>query len=344
MPLTRAGLIRVALLAAGLVLLAVLFARLGPARILSLLSALGTNFVAVVLVFTCHESVRALAIGRFFPAGERPAWRTLLRVRLVGDAVGAITRTGLLGAEPVRAWLLAGTAGTGTQAYAAIASELVANSSTSATLTAVVAGWMLLTVELHGPILVLCHILCWSSLAFVSSAAGAIQGRIYLIGGALRAVGALPIVGPHLRADPVRVRATEDAIIHSLTSRPSTVVQVFALECLAQAILVYEVLLTIRSMGGAVDAPDALFVEVLTKAANIVQLVGVTEAGYAVVFDWLGLTATLGFTLSLVKVLRSLAAAGLGLSILSQVDRYWLVLASTLRASVRPDAGGGDLV
>ena len=58
------------------------------------------------------------------------------------------------------------------------------------------------------------------------------------------------------------------------------------------------------------------FVEVLTKAANFVQFVGVNEAGYSVLSRWLGMTAVVGFTLSLLKQLRSLATAALGLAIL----------------------------
>lgn len=341
MPLIRTRRVRAVLLVGGLVLLVLLFARLGPGRILSLLSALGVNFIAVVLLFACHEGVRALAVGRFLPADQRPPWRSLLRIRFLGDAIGAVTRTGMLSAEPVRAWLLAGSAGSGAHAYAAAASELIANSCTSAAVTVAVAGWMLLALELHGSLLVLCHILFWGSLVYICSAVGALAARVYLIGAILGWAGALPFAGRYLRTDPIRVRVTEDAIIHALTGAPSTVAQVVLLECLAQAILVSEVYVALRSMNAAMNVPDALYVEVLTKAANIIQLIGVTEAGYAVVFDWLGLTAALGFTLSLVKVLRSLTAAGLGLVILNQLDRRWSAIVGAVRGAVRADLGGG---
>src|SRR5262245_57352034 len=189
----RVNQIRVAVLGAGFVLLALLFAQLGPGRILSLLSSLGGNFLVIVALFGCHECIRALAVGRCFPAGQRPRFRSLLRVRFMGEAVGTLTRTGAFGAEPLRAWMLASQAGPYAHVYAAGTSELIANSCTSGLVTVVVAGYALLGGTVHGPVLVLCHILFWSALVYVSVAVGALAARVYLVGAILRGVGALPI-------------------------------------------------------------------------------------------------------------------------------------------------------
>ena len=315
---------RAAILGGGVALLILLFAQLGPARILSLLSSLGVNFLVIVALFACHEIVRALAIGRFLPEERRPPFRVRLRIRFLGEAVGAVTRTGMFGAEPARAWMLAGHTGPGSHAYVASASELVANSGTSACVTVVVAAYMIFALDLKGPLLVLSHVLLWSSLVYVCVAVGAVTAGVYVIGAILRGVAALPLVGRHLATDPVRVRSIEDAIIQAFTRRPSALAQVIGLELAAQALLVAEIYWTIRSMGIPVDASNALYVEVVTKAANIIQVMGVTEAGYAVVFNWLGMTATVGFTLSLVKMLRSLTAAGIGLALLNWLDRRYL--------------------
>ena len=152
---------------------------------------------------------------------------------------------------------------------------------------------------------------------FVAAAIWAIASRVYIIGAVARALGRLPFLGPRLRTDPVRVRHLEDAVIRALTHRPAALAQVLLLEGIAQTILVFEMYWTIRSMGVDVNLGTALFVEVLTKAANVVQFIGVTEGAYAVVFNWLGMTAAVGFTLSVVKLLRSLTAAGLGLAALA---------------------------
>jgi len=312
---TRASGVRVAVLVGGVLLLALLFA-LGPGRILSLLSALGGNFLVIVALFGCHELVRAAAIDRCLYSHQRPGFRRLLRIRFLGEAAGTLTRIGPFAAEPMRAWMLGDQAGRGPEAYAAALSELIANSATSASVTVVVAGFVLVARAIHGELLVLAHVLFWSSLVYVGVAIWAVASRVSIIGAVARALGGLPFVGHRLRTDPVRVRRMEDAIVHALTHRPVALAQVLLLECVAQSILVFEMYWTIRSMGVDINLGTALFVEVLTKAANVVQFIGVTEGAYAVVFNWLGMTAAVGFTLSLVKLLRSLIAAGLGLAIL----------------------------
>ena len=330
---------RLGVLIGGIGLLALLFAQLGPGRILSLLSSLGVNFLVIVVLFGCHESVRALAVSRCLPSGQRPRFRRLLRIRFLGEAIGTLTRTGSFGAEPTRAWMLASHTGPGAHAYAAAVAELIANSGTSAFVTVVVAGIVLLRADIHGPLRVLCHVLWWSSLVYVSAAVVALAARIYLIGAVLRGIGALPLVGRRLKTDPVRVRAVEDAIIHALTDRPLALIQILFLELIAQSILVFEIYWTVGSMGYGMTFGKALFVEVSTKAANVIQFVGITEAAYAVVFNWLGMTAAVGFALSLVKLLRSLTAAAAGLTILAQIDRVRMTAADRaerLRRSLPP--------
>jgi hypothetical protein len=85
--------VRAAALLGGCVLLATLFVRLGPGRILSLLTALGWNFLVVVAIFMAHELMRTLALTRWLPADRRPPVVELLRIRLLGEGAGALTRS-----------------------------------------------------------------------------------------------------------------------------------------------------------------------------------------------------------------------------------------------------------
>src|SRR5262245_46921533 len=140
---------RVLTLGGGCVLLVLLVAQLGPGRILSLLSTLGPNFLVIVAFFGGHECVRAHAVCLCFPAEHRPSWRRVLRIRFLGEAVGTLTRTGSFGAEPTRAWMLAGDAGTGRHGYEAAASELIVNSCTSSAISVAVAGAVLLRSDIH---------------------------------------------------------------------------------------------------------------------------------------------------------------------------------------------------
>jgi hypothetical protein len=309
------NLIRAAALLGGALLLVTLFVRLGPSRILSLIASLGWNFLAIVVLFVSHEFTRTLALARWLPAEGRPPVVELLRIRLFGEGAGALTRTGSLAAEPARAWLLANRGGQGVIGYSAAAGELAVNSATSAAVNVAVAGGALLIGTLKGPVVVLAHVLLWSSLFYLGAVIGVVVSRVRILGACADAASRLPGVGRWLRIDPVKVRDMELAITSALTERPAALARIVLLELAAQTILVCEVFWAIRSMGVAISGPSALFMEVMTRVLTIVEFVGATEMGFAVVFTWVGLPAAIGFTLSLVKTLRSLTAAAIAIGL-----------------------------
>lgn len=325
----RHDMVRAAALLGGFLLLAAVFVRLGPGRILSLLSSLGWNFLVVVSLFATHELVRTLAIRRWLPAEARPPLGELLRIRFLGEAAGALTRTGSFVAESARAWLLANQGGQGMRGYSAAAGELLLNSATSAGVNVAVAGGALLTASLEGPLMILTHVLLWGSLVYVGVVVGIVVSRVRVLRACTHVASRLPVIGRRLRMGPVKMREMEQAIGSALTERASTLAGILLLEISAQAILVCEIYWALRSMGVAASGRSALFIEVMTRPLTIVELVGATEAGFAVVFAWLGMPAAIGFTLSLVKTLRSLTAAGIGLGLLAGSDRSGLILVGT---------------
>ena len=325
---------------AGGVLLMALFARLGPARIVSLVAALGWNFPVIVAIFAAHELVRTLAITRWFPADRRPPVTQLLRIRLLGEAAGALTRTGSLAAEPARAWLLANRGGQGTAGYSASAGELLANSATSAAVNVAVAGAVLWTAALEGPIVVLAHVLLWSSLVYLSAVVAIVVSRVRLLEACARVAARLPVVGHRLRLDPLTARHLERAT-GALMEGPAALARIALLEISAQGLLVSEAYWALRSMGVAVSISSALLIEVMTRALTIVEFVGATEMGFAVVFTWLGMPAAIGFTLSLMRTLRSLTAAGITIGFAKATARAKPALAAppTVGSAVL-DSGG----
>src|SRR5262249_1600916 len=161
------------------VLLVTLFVRLGPGRIISLITTLGWNFPAIVALFVTHELVRTVALSRWLPAHRRPSIAELLRIRLLGEGAGAVTRTGSLAAEPSRAWLLASRGRRGMTGYWAAAGELLVNSAASAAVNIVVGGSVLWTDALKGrAIVVLAHVLLWSSLVYLAAVVGIVASRL----------------------------------------------------------------------------------------------------------------------------------------------------------------------
>jgi hypothetical protein len=313
----RRDYVRVLVPIAGLALLVVLFVQLGPARILWLLQAIGWNLPIIVAIYASHECVRAVAVSRCLPADHRPPLRKLLWIRFMGESVRSLTHTGPFLAEPARAWMLAKQGVSGAHAYAASVSEFLANTTMSSLVTVVVLGFVLSTMTLSRPLTVLAEVLVGISLAFVVVVVIALATRTYLIGAIVARVARLPRIGHRLRVDPVQVRTMEDAIMRVLRDNHATTVQVVLLEIAAQIILVIELYWSIKSMGVPITFGGAAMVEALTKLANVIQFVGATEGGYVVVFTWLGMSGAVGFTLSLVKRVRGLAVAALGLGTLA---------------------------
>src|SRR5262245_5034033 len=91
---------------AGVVLLIVLFVRLGPDLILERLTAVGWSFPVIVALFAGHEATRALALQRCLLPADRLPLPRLLWIQFVSDTTRTLTQTGPVGAEPVRGWLL----------------------------------------------------------------------------------------------------------------------------------------------------------------------------------------------------------------------------------------------
>ena len=324
--LIHAGNLRWIVAGVGVALLAIVFAQIGPGQILALLSMLGLNVLVIMALFACHECVRAAAIGLCFPSdAPRPRFRLRLRARFLGELAGTLTRMGPFVAEPSRAWIMTERGMSGTHVYAAAAGEFIFNGSMSSAVT--VAAILLTSSASAGnwPIQVLSLVLLCLSVLHVAVVAAAMTFRIHAIGAALRVVSILPLVGHRFRAGQHRVRQVEDGIFRVLADRPGTLVGVVLLELLGQAILVLEVLWTIRSMGVEISMRTALLLHALGQGVGLIQIVGVTEAGYAVLFNWLGMAAAVGFASSLVKLLRSLATSGLSLMVLAQTERMWLV-------------------
>jgi hypothetical protein len=84
--------------------------------------------------------------------------------------------------------------------------------------------------------------------------------------------------------------------------------------------LLVETYWVLKSMGLMTSFMKASLVEALSKIANV-AFAGLAEGAYAFIFQAFGLPAAAGFTLSLVKRLRSLAIAAIGLGVIALIPR-----------------------
>jgi len=314
---SRSG-VRTALCLVGLGVLVLLFFRLGPQNILALFHQIGWRFLGVVAIFGAQELVRAAALMQCLPGESRLRFRELLYIRFAGEAVRALTLTGPLLSEPARAWFIKKQGVASSAAAAAVIAEFTAHSFGSAVLMAAGALFLLCCLgTTSGGLRAAAAALLGASALYLVGAAVVLYRRIYLIGSVARAIVRLPGLRRRFRGNLTGVRRTEDALLLVLRDRPGTFGRLMALQLAAHALLILEAYWAILSMGLEVSLVTAFLAESLTKLAHVALFVGAAEGAFALLFHGLGLPAAAGYTLSLIKRLRSLVVALLGLGSLA---------------------------
>jgi uncharacterized protein (TIRG00374 family) len=302
------------LFAAGLLLL--LFYHLGPENILLLFRQMGWKFFGVVLIFGAQEIIRALVLVQCLTSGSRPAFRKLVYIRLIGEGVRAVTLTGPFLSEPTRAWLIRRQGVPPSEAIAATVAEYAVNSFVSAFLTVVCVLYLLNFVQTGHELRVAAIVLMCGSAGYLLIAFIVLYRRTYLAGGIASAITRFFGLQSRAAGKLAGVRRTEDALLLVLRDRPKTLARISALEFVAQFFLLVETYWAMVSMGVMVSFLTASITEILSKLANV-AFAGAAEGAYALLFHALGLPAAAGFALSLVKRMRSLAYALIGLAILA---------------------------
>jgi hypothetical protein len=271
--MVRRGVIQLLVSLAGVAVLAILFYRLGPDNILSLFRQIGWRFLVIVLIYGASEFFRAVALLQCIPRESRPPFSKIVHIRLIGEAVRAVTLTGPLLSEPTRAWFISKQGVRVPEAVAAAVGEYASNTFVSALLTIAAVIYLFNFLDAPKELRVAGYVLMYASAGYM--------------------VAAMVIVYKRRRWLAVMPR-------------------LMVLECIAQALILVETYWALISMGVVTSFLMSSLAETLSKIANVV-VVGVTEGAYAFLFHALGLPAAAGFTLSLLKRLRSFAIAFLGL-------------------------------
>ena len=299
---------------AGLGLLAYLVARLGPATIAAHLQGLGTVLPAVLVITAMKYPLQAAGWRLALPRHARPPWAESIAATITGDALGYLTWAGPFTGEPIRALLIRRSL----PVAAGIAAGAVER--TLYNVTAALLVWVVLVVLLsatHLPALVA---------ALVASVAGAaalfrgVRSRM----GARRAANLQP---PLPDGTPAPEKGWLSGIacleaMRELWRDRRGVLPAIALLCVAQhAILVGEAYLLLGALGGGTSLRTALVFEAVTKIVNTAGLIvpgriGVSEGGSALLADALGFAASQGLSLALMRRVRALIWAAVGLALM----------------------------
>lgn len=300
--------------AVGVGLLALLVVRLGPARIVSQLHGLSAILPLVLALTALKYPLQAAGWRLALPRAARPSWLLSIRSTLAGDALGYLTWAGQFTAEPSRALMIRGTVPVATSLAAGAAERALYN--------------------VTGTALVWCVLLVLAAKAHPIGVASAVVGSVAAIA-ALVAV----VRGPgHRRATLERTSGNpsathsggraaaalgriRDALVELWRTRRQAL-PLIALLCVAQhLLLVAEAYVMLGAFDANVTIATALVFEAVSKLVNTAGAVvparlGVAEGGSALLADALGFAASHGLSLALMRRVRALIWAGVGLLVL----------------------------
>jgi len=304
--MTRA--VRVALVAGGVAIIVVLVRQVGIASVADLLRRTGPALAVVSALYLAHIAVRAAALWRSVDALP---YADVLRVRLSGEAIEMLTFTGPFLAEPAKGWLLTKEGMSGAAAFGGVAVEYLVYTLTSAWMAAGALSLLLargvLPPGLRRPVLGVVAAMAAFTLGFVAAAATGVG----LIAPIVRGVGA--------KAAAERIDPVERVMVGFMHREPWRLLQVIGIELAGQLLLAAEIFVTVRALGFACSALDALVVEGSVKFISIAFFfvpgqLGASESVYTLLFRSMGLPGAVGLTMALVRRVRALIVAAIALA------------------------------
>ena len=307
-------------LASGIILFCFLVARLGADNILANLRMVGWGILLIIaaemLAFLANTLGWRVAFSR---QGIVPSFGQLLLARIAGDGVNYLTPTATMGGEFVRVRMLQGQAPAPSLAASVMVAKLT---QTVGLLVFVSCGLLLVIDELRLPSAV-----NWGILASLVCFAAMMAGLLFLQSrGLLTPALDFAVRGLRLRfltrfRAPLEQLDAEMARVHRESSfRIFLSVGIFALGFAQGAIDTY---LIIWFFGIPVSLKLALTIEVLRVVLNNLTFfvplrAGTQEAGQALAFAMVGLSAAQGLAAGVIYRIRELTWAFIGLAILAR--------------------------
>jgi uncharacterized protein (TIRG00374 family) len=309
--------------AGGLLLLAWLVHRIGARSVLQSLGILGWGFALVVLFQAVPVLLNTLAWRAAVDRGRQVPIRALAPALVAGEAVNAVSPIGFVGGELLRIGLLSRRIPT----QAAVgATGLAAMAQFAAQAVFVLSGLPILLGRVEDPALRV-------GLVALSGSAAALLGLVLLLGLWTRArnrvhgwLDGLGWLQRLLRRLPESLRRLTPEVGRAFRDRPGRFAVSVAVSFLAWQMGVVETLLVLALLRQPVDIATALTIEVLAVMIEgalffVPARMGTQEGGRVLVFLALGLNPATGLALGLVRRLRELAWAAVGLALLGRFQR-----------------------
>jgi len=314
-PSSRARRTAVTLLASavGVALLVWQMRHVGLATIRDDLAAVGSGFVAILLLSLLRFVVRSAAWTTLI--GERVPLMSVLAATIGGDALGNITPLSLLVSEPAKAMYLGGRVSTA-QALAALTAENFFYSVSVAIYIVLGTAALLIAFPLD-PGLRWAGVIALVGMASVLAVAAWLAWQKPAVASAILA--RVPFA--HLDAVVERVRDFEVRTYGSVGQQSGRLGVVIACETAFHALSFAEAWLTVWLLTGTSSPLEAFVLDTFSRVSNIIFRVvplrlGVDQFGSEQVALAIGMRPGVGTTLSLVRTGRVLVWAVVGMALL----------------------------
>ena len=306
-------------LASGILLFCFLVARLGADNILANLRLVGWGILLIIAAEMLSFLANTLGWRAAFPRQESvPSFGQLLLARIAGDGVNYLTPTATMGGEFVRVRMLQGQAPVPSLAASVMVAKLT---QTLGLLVFVSCGLLVVIDELRLPPNV-----NWGILASLVAFAAMMAGLLFLQRrGLLTPALDFAVRGPRLRF-LARFRAPLEQLDAAMArvhrESPFRILLSAGFFALGFAQGVIDTYLIIWFFGIPVSLKLALAIEVLRIVLNNLTFfvplrAGTQEAGQALAFAVLGLSAAQGLAAGVVYRVRELTWAFIGLAIMA---------------------------
>jgi len=296
--------------AGGLALFAYAIAQAGTGEILAGIRRVGWGLAAILALGGVRFLLRTASWRLCMPPRSRVPFRQALQAFLAGDAIGNVTPLGLVASEPTKVFLMRHQLVTG-QSVASLAVDNIVYGASI--LVTVLFGLFVLLATEQMPFE-------WSEVAMTIIVllviAGGIAARLLLRGTWDDDRGERP----KWRQKLAEVR---QSVLAFSAGHPSRVWRVFALHLAFHAVAALEVFLT---LGWLMQSPPTWAQAVIFSALDRVTTVvfkfvplraGVDEASSGALAPLLGIVPAVGVTLAVVRKVRNLAWALVGMLIIA---------------------------
>jgi hypothetical protein len=287
---------------AGLALLVYAIVYIGVDQIVQTLVILGP-ILPIVLAITFFKYPLQAAAWRLALKPEiRPRWPPSIAATLSGDALGYLTWAGPLTGEPLKAYLVRDLVPVAIGVTAGAAKRLLYNAT--AAVVIVIAAALAFPLSRTGGL--------FTGVVAVGICGGLSWWWIRSHGAAVAAPSAASVEPPGVIA----------AVAHDLwRERRGALAAILGIEVAQQALLMGEAYVMLAAMGAQPGLRSVAIFEGVTKAVNTVGGIvpgrlGIAEGGTALAAGALGLGASYGMGLALMRRVRAVAWGAVGLLLL----------------------------